>query len=170
MRTMFKNQFQTASTFTSQSSLLIFLITTPLTWALERSDRQAIEGLIQNQTTVWNEKGCVGYGEGYAEDATFVNIYGMIFDGKNDIEDRHIKILNTFLKGSKIENTSVVLREVKSDVVIALVQWRLQGYRTPKSDLSLPGEIREGIFTQTLVSDGKKWMITASQNTMFPVK
>ena len=92
----------------------------------------------------------------------------MHFSGKAEIEKRHIQILQTFLKGSTLEILRTQLREVQPGLVVAIVHWRCPGFRTPRSDLNKPGEVREGVFTQVFIHSGDKWEITASQNTLVP--
>lgn len=135
-------------------------------YSLEQADRTAIEEIIQNYADAWNLQQGKGFGDGFTEDADFVNIFGMHFSGKAEIEDRHIKILQGFLKDSKLKITDINLREINPNVVVALVRWNLDGFRNPKSDLKALGEVRSGIFTQVFISQQNKWEITASQNTL----
>jgi len=137
-------------------------------FALETTDRTAIQEIIENYTKAWNDHEGKGFGEGFTKDADFVNIYGMYFSGQDEIEFRHVKILQSFLKDSKLSILSTKLREVQPGVVIALVKWKVEGFRQPGSDMSLPGVSREGIFTQIFIHHNNKWEITASQNTLIP--
>lgn len=134
--------------------------------ALETADRTAIQKIIQNYTDSWNFRECRGFADGFAEDADFVNVFGMKFSGRKQIEERHTQILQTLLKGSKLKILDTQLREVQPGLVIASVSWRLDGFRKAGSDINSPGEIQEGIFTQVFIHSDKEWEITASQNTL----
>jgi uncharacterized protein (TIGR02246 family) len=134
--------------------------------ALAPKDKTEILTIIQNYTHSWNHQGGKGFGDGFTEDADFVNIYGMSFTGKKEIEERHINIIQTIFKDSKFEILDVQLREVYPELVIAKISWRLNGYRHPGSDLTKPGSISEGIFTHVFIHNNNKWEITASQNTL----
>lgn len=136
--------------------------------ALEKGDEQAIRTIIEHYTEAWNQHAGEGFGEGFAQDADFVNIFGLHFSGKEEIEVRHIKILNSFLKDSKLKIMNIQLREIQPGVVIAWVRWNLDGFRQPGSDIKLPGVSRDGIFTQIFVRHENLWEITASQNTLTP--
>ncbi len=136
--------------------------------SLEPVDQWAIEEVIKGYTDSWNQQGGKGFANGFTEDADFVNIFGMHFSGKTEIEKRHIQIVQTFLKDSLLEIQNLQLREVQPGLVIALVRWKISNYRSPRSDMSKPGEIREGIFTHVFIHSDKKWEITASQNTLVP--
>lgn len=127
--------------------------------ALEKADQEAIERVIAGYTHAWNEQECRGFADGFAKDADFVNIFGMKFSGREEIEERHVKILQTFLKNSKLEILQTQLREVQKGLVIATIYWKVQGFKKV-------GAIQEGVFTQVFVQAGEKWEITASQNTL----
>ena len=81
-------------------------------FAFETSDQTAIQESIKNYTVAWNDHEGRGFGEGFTADADFVNIFGMHFSGKSEIELRHVKILQSFLKDSKLHILSTKLREV----------------------------------------------------------
>jgi uncharacterized protein (TIGR02246 family) len=137
-------------------------------FALEKADQSAIQQAIQSYTDSWNLRGGKGFADAFAENADFVNIFGMKFSGKEEIENRHIKIIQTFFKDSKLEILDTQLREVQPGLVIATVYWRLNGFRTPDADTNKPGEARNGVYTQVFINSGSRWEITASQNTMMP--
>ena len=138
------------------SALLIFC---NFAFALEKTDREAIEKVVADYTYAWNEQGCKGFANGFAPDADFVNIFGMKFSGKEEIESRHIHILRTILKDSKMEILKTCLREVQEGLVIATIYWQVKGFKIGEP-------VRDGIFTQVFVRQGGKWEITASQNTL----
>lgn len=135
---------------------------------LDNADQKAIQEVINVYRDAWNQNEGKGFGDGFTEDADFVNIFGMHFSGKAEIEMRHVQILQSFLKNSILEIVDTQLREVQPGLVIAIVHWKLLGYRTPSSDMLKPSDTREGIFTQVFIHSNEKWEITASQNTMKP--
>ena len=140
--------------------LFTVLSTTSVLCALEKCDQVAISNVIEHIKTVWNEHEGHGFADDYTQDADFVNIFGMAFSGKQEIETRHVKILETFLKGSVFEMIDVELREVRPDVVIAHVFWKVSNIQKPGN------ETMKGIFTHVLLKNGDKWEITATQNTL----
>ena len=137
-------------------------------YALDVSDQDAIREIITHYAKAWNDHEGKGFGDGFAEDADFVNIFGMHFSGKAEIEVRHIKILQAFLKDSKMTILNTKLREVQPGLVIAIVKWRVDGFRQPGFDVRLPGVTREGIFTHVFLLRDSQWEIVASQNTLIP--
>ncbi len=137
-------------------------------FALEKIDEEAIEEIAQQFENSWNYHGGKGFGDHYAENAKFINIVGMKFFGREAIEERHIKILDTFLKDSTFEVTNLELREKKPGVVVATMHWTVEGFRDPGSDMKASGETRKGIFTHILMKEEDKWEIIYSVNTLLP--
>lgn len=135
-------------------------------FALPPEDHQAIHRIIVDYTNSWNRSTGKGFSKDFSVDADFVNIYGMHFKGKQEIEDRHIEILSTLFKESQLEILQTNLREVNPDLVIANVYWKLDGYRDPRSGKDAITQTKKGIFIQVFVRAEKKWEITASQNTL----
>lgn len=146
--------------------LTVFITSFNSVFALEKEDQLAIEEVIQGYNEAWNQRGCVGFADHFTEDASFVNILGMIFSGKTEIEARHVQILQTFLKDSILQIQSTELREIQPGVVIALVRWKLLGNFSFHCEAHNSLDIREGVFTQVFIKSDHKWEITASQNTL----
>ena len=137
-------------------------------YALTDADKLAIEGVIAKFNQSWNEQQGAGISNLYDNDADFINIYGMHITGNSDIELRHKQILQRFLKNSKLSTNNINLKEITPEVVSAYVIWTLKGYREPKADDKIPGETREGVFTHIFLHKNNHWLITATQNTIFP--
>jgi uncharacterized protein (TIGR02246 family) len=142
------------------SCVLVFVLSVTSLLALDTNDRNAIDTIVEHYTHAWNDCEGRGFGHYYAQDADFVNIFGMAFSGKQEIEDRHIKILETFLKGSRFEVIETKVREVKPDVVIAQVYWKVTNIQKPGA------ETMKGIFTHTFLKSNDTWEIAAAQNTL----
>lgn len=143
--------------------ILIILSTASTLFAIDTNDRQTIGQIIEHITNAWNYHGGNGFADHYTQDADFVNIFGMAFSGKEEIENRHTKILETFLKGSSFEVVDLKLREAKPEVVIALVYWKVSFIQKPGEDPLK--ETMKGIFTHVFIKNRDKWEITATQNT-----
>jgi uncharacterized protein (TIGR02246 family) len=134
--------------------------------AISLVDKASIEQIIQDQEVSWNLNECRGFGNGYSDAASFVNIFGVEFSGREEIEKRHIQILQTFLKDSKFKTLSISLSEANPEMVIAKVHWQVTGFHMPKADPSLPGETKEGMFTHVFIKMNGVWKIESSQNTL----
>jgi uncharacterized protein (TIGR02246 family) len=142
------------------SFFLFFILTFTSLLALDIRDRNEIDKIVEHFTHAWNDCEGKGSGDYYAQDADFVNIFGTVFSGKQEIEIRHMKIHETFLKGSIFEVIETKAREAKPDVVIALVYWKVTNIQKPGA------ETMKGIFTHIFVKNNGAWEIAATQNTL----
>ena len=120
--------------------LMITSVTSSL-FAFDESDTMSINQIIDHFSSTWNHHRGQGCGHFYAPDADFVNIYGGVFEGREEIEQRHISIHETILRGSTFEILNSRLREAKPGVVIAHVYWKVTNIRKPMQDTMT------GIFT-----------------------
>ncbi len=139
---------------------LFFILSCTSLFALDISDQNEIDKSIEHFTHAWNDCEGKGSGDYYAQDADFVNIFGTAFAGKQEIENRHMKIHETFLKGSIFEVVETKVREAKPEVVIAQVYWKVTNIQKPGA------ETMKGIFTHTFVKNNGLWEIAATQNTL----
>lgn len=142
----------------------LFLILPFSIFGFDIADQNSIRNIVGHFANAWNNHEGRGFADYYAEDADFVNIFGMTFSGKPEIERRHIQILETFLKGSNFEVIDQKLREVKPGLVIALVYWKVTGIQKPGESSAI--ETMKGVFTHTFVKNGEKWEIVSTQNTL----
>jgi len=136
--------------------------------ALDIGEERVVQQIITQFTDGWNHSSGKEIAEHYSEDADFVNIFGTLFSGKQEIEARHAKILDTFMKGSTFEVTDQRIREVKPGFVIAHVWWKVTN--VPTSDRPILKSTMEGIFTHIFVNYPDGWSITSTQNTPIPSK
>lgn len=131
-------------------------------FALDTKDRDSIHQIVDHFATAWNQQEGRGFADYYAEDADFVNIFGMTFSGKQEIEDRHVKILETIFKGSVFDVADVKIREVKPGLAIVQTHWTVSGIQKTGAETK---EVLKGVFTHAFVKNGDEWQITSSQNT-----
>lgn len=145
-------------------SLIVLLSVSSSVFALNSKDKETINHIVDHFTNVWNAPEGRGFADYYAHDADFVNLFGTAFSGKQEIEARHIKILETFLKGSTFEVTDLRLREAAPDIVIVHVYWKVSNIQVPGKDPL--NETMKGIFTHVFLrNNNDNWEIIASQNT-----
>lgn len=147
-------------------SLFLLLVFSASAFALNPEENKEINQIIEHFTNAWNHHEGHGSADDYTQDADFVNIYGMVFSGKEEIEARHIEIHQAFLKGSIFEVIDSKFREVMPNVVIALVYWKVSNVQKPGKES--PHNAMKGVFTHVLLKSQNRWEITASQNTLIP--
>ena len=134
------------------------------TFALERADLRDIERVISDQALAWNRSDMHAWSAPFTEDGTFVNIFGNVFRGKQEIKDRHVQIFKSFLKDSKMEILKTEFREIRPQVVSATIHWKTLGFQNPFIQPAPKDEPAQGVFSQIFVKEGDHWAITSSHN------
>lgn len=142
--------------------LVLALVGGSLGFALEQGDRDSICKIVDHFSNAWNQNHGKGSSDHYAQDADFVNIFGMVFSGKNEIEERHIQVHKGFLKDTIFTTTDLKIREVQPDLVMVQAYWNVDGVKKPESQEK--GSMR-GVFTHVFIKRNGQWEITSTQNT-----
>jgi uncharacterized protein (TIGR02246 family) len=124
----------------------------------EMDDTQAIQVVLDGFVEAWNHHDMKAFGELFDDDATFVNIRGMLWGGRAEIETAHKAIHSSFYKGSHIQNQVESLRFLAPEVAVALVRSDLTG------DERSPGATRQTRSTLVLAKR-TRWRITAAHNS-----
>ena len=122
-----------------------------------------VSAVVTTVVEAWNRHDMKTYSTLFTEDADFVNVVGMHFRGRPQIEAVHIDLHRTIFKGSNLRAVSTTVRSVNDQVVLAHIAWEMTGAE------GLPGwnvpEPRKGMMSLVLVRTGDRWLITAAQNT-----
>ena len=111
----------------------------------------------------WNRHDMKAFATHFTEDADFVNVLGMHFRGRPQIEAVHVDLHRTIFKNSNLRAASTTVRLVNDQVALAHIAWEMTGAE------GLPGwnvpDLRKGMLSLVLVRTGDRWLITAAQNT-----
>ncbi|MCH9616894.1 MAG: hypothetical protein SP4CHLAM5_03980 [Chlamydiia bacterium] len=138
-------------------TILLFLFSFQMAFAVSLSDKTAIYKSVDKYVDAWNNHSGKGFTDTFTADTDFINIFAMHFHGKEAVEERHIEILDGFLKDTTFIVTNRELKEVGQGVVIAYVSWEVK--KDP--DLQM-----KGIFSHVLIKEEGTWKITSTQNTL----
>ena len=142
--------------------------------AKAKPDSVAITQTLVNQyVDGWQKKSGDLFARPFADDAHFVNIFGMHFTGKKKNAQRHQKIFDGFLKGTNFVTKSIKASKLRENIIVAHVVWKLENFQSdycqanPKENsLRCP---RKGIFNHVLTKKKSKvneWEIIETQNTL----
>jgi hypothetical protein len=101
-------------------------------------------------------------GELLAADADFVNVGGRWLHGRSQFLDYHVRLHEMQMRSSTWSNLALTVRALSADVVLAHLQWRIEGDRDPDGRRREP---RCGVFTWVLAMDGDAALIAAAHNT-----
>ena len=123
------------------------------------ADEQLIRGILQHLETSWNRYDSIGFAAVFAQDATFIHIFGGQLDGRPAIEAAHRNIFATIYRGSHANFALRSIRFVRPDVAVVFAQAQVK--------VKEGSEAREIETRPTLIVEREqdKWQIVAFQNT-----
>jgi len=110
----------------------------------------------------WNRHDMKGFAELFAEDAQFVNVIGMWWRGRSEIQKQHEALHATRMRNSHLVATETAVRLLRPDIAVLHIRWELTG------DTGIDGVIlpmRQGVMSLVTVSTGSRWQIASAQNT-----
>lgn len=146
---------------------LLFLVATGTAVAQEsarnqKPDEAAVKAVTSGLVDAWNRHDMKAFAALFAEDADFVNVIGMWWRGRAEIQKEHEALHATRMKNSHLTSAETVVRFLRSDVAVVHVRWELT------EDTGLEGKPlppRKGILIHVVAKMGNEWLITSSQNT-----
>ena len=125
-------------------------------------DQADIRHLVQAWETAWNAHDMKLMAALLTDDADFVNVAGLHWKGKREIEVEHAKRHETNLKSSVWVTREIRLQALSGEIALAHISWSLSG----DADFDgTPRAPRDGIFAWLLAKKGDRWLIRAVQNT-----
>ena len=124
-----------------------------------------IEAVLSALQQSWNRHDVAAFATQFTENADFVNVVGMHVRGRPAIEAQHVAIHKTVFRNSQLRTLGQSVRLLAPQVAVAHVDWEMTGHDMSHiKDWSLP-EVRQGVLTAVLVSEGDTWRIAALHNT-----
>jgi uncharacterized protein (TIGR02246 family) len=98
----------------------------------------------------------------FVEDADFVNVVGLWWHNRADIQRAHHYGLTTFFKDSQISARGVKVRRVSDTVAIVHTRWRLTGQIDPQG---APLDSRTAVMVFVAEKRAEGWKVLAAHNT-----
>jgi len=127
----------------------------------EAADEAAIRQLEMQQQEAWNRHDAKAYADLFTEDGDCVNVAGLWWKGRPEIEKRLTDAYAFVFRESALTVREVKVKFLNAEFAVAHVRWTMTGARTPHG---LP-KPQQGIQTQLLQKQTGKWLIAAFQNT-----
>jgi uncharacterized protein (TIGR02246 family) len=128
----------------------------------QRADEAGVRVVASGFVEAWNRHDMKAFVALFAEDADFVNVIGLWWRGRDEIQKAHEAIHATRMKNSHLAAGETAVRFLRPDVAVVHMKWELTG------DTGIEGKPlapRKGILTHVVTKTGAKWLIAASQNT-----
>ncbi len=126
------------------------------------ADEAAVGAVAAGFVDAWNRHDMKAFAALFADDADFVNVIGLWWRGRAEIQREHEALHATRMKHSHLAADETAIRFLCPDVAVVHVRWELTG------DTGLEGKPlppRKGVLTHVVEKVGGQWLITSSQNT-----
>jgi uncharacterized protein (TIGR02246 family) len=129
------------------------------------ADEAEIQQLMSELTAAWNRGDAEAYGARYLPDATFTNINGEFYVGRDEFDRRHAEVFRGAFKGTTLALAIRKLRFVRPDVAIVDVSTKVGGsaLRPQGVQLGPDGELRSCLL-MVLLKEAGAWSIAAYHN------
>jgi uncharacterized protein (TIGR02246 family) len=158
----------------NRRSLALLLLVAPVVGckgpAAPPADAEIRHALAQ-QAAAWNRHDAKAWVASFAEDADFVNIVGMLLQGRTEIERRHADLFAGIFAKSSVVVTTRKVQALGNDGAVAETDYELRGYdRLPPGiqATDADGTLRTRLkYVWRRTATG--WQIVSAQNTaVFP--
>ena len=110
----------------------------------------------------WNRHDMDDFAELFCEDANFVNVVGMWWKNRAEIEAAHRATHKTMFRDSRLEGAAASVVELSPGLASVHYRWTLTGASAPDGS---PAGTREGILLLVLKKEQSGWRIKVAQNT-----
>jgi len=129
------------------------------------ADEAEIQELLNELTGAWRRGDAKAYGARYQVDATFTNVFGDFYDGREKFDRRHDDVFRGIFKGTKLALEIRKLRFVRPDVADVDIITTLAGaqIRPPGVDVEADGALRSSLL-MLLTKERGHWEIAAYHN------
>ncbi len=122
-----------------------------------------VDAVISALIDSWNRHDMVAYAAQFHPQADFVNVLGMHWHGRQEIETTHVNLHRTIFRNSILQKEAHAVRFLSSTIALAHVNWQMTGAEGMTGwDVAA---VRHGVMTLVLVEDDGQWLITAAHNT-----
>jgi uncharacterized protein (TIGR02246 family) len=110
----------------------------------------------------WNRHDMAAFAALFAPDAEFVNVVGMWWRGRAEIQAAHEFTHSSMFKDSRLSILETQIRLPAEGVALARCRWRLEGHVGADGSTLPP---RNGLLFSVLQYKSGTWLIIDTQNT-----
>jgi uncharacterized protein (TIGR02246 family) len=129
------------------------------------ADETEIQEFINELAEAWARGDAKAYGARYQADATFTNVLGEFYVGRQQFDLRHDEIFRGAFKGTTVKMEIRKLRFLRPDVAVLDLDTGLFGVkvRLPGAQAGADGAIRSCLL-MVLTKERGRWEIAAYHN------
>jgi uncharacterized protein (TIGR02246 family) len=153
-------------------TILIFIFLGTSSFSVAQNDaidRKAIEAQIDAFITSWNKHDFSDMKNYIADDCDFVNVVGMHWKGREEVQYAHQTFHQSVLKDTPMEKRSVAMRFLKPDIAIVHLLWHIGLVTIPpvtSTPRTKPDGDNDDLATIVFVKRKCIWFITANENVV----
>ena len=119
-------------------------------------NNHSIYEVVRHLEEAWNSSDSQRFASSFQEDADYITIFGLHYNGRDLVDTNHRRIFDTIYKESRSRLSIESVRFVRPDVVVVFT----------KAELQLKnGETVSSRPTLMLTKDNGPWRIAVLQNT-----
>jgi uncharacterized protein (TIGR02246 family) len=121
------------------------------------------EIIAQRFVEAWNRRDAAAIAGLFDEDAEFVNVTGLWWHNRRDIEKAHDYGLRTIFQHSSLSLIRSKVKFLSDDIAVVHAKMKLSG-QTPVAGVSQPG-VRRTLFSFVVHRKQEAWCCASAQNT-----
>jgi uncharacterized protein (TIGR02246 family) len=110
----------------------------------------------------WNRHDMKDFAALFAADANFVNVVGIWWRSRAEIEDAHRATHETIFRDSRLDGDVVSVVELGPGLASVHYRWTLSDASAPDGS---PAGVRQGILLLIVAQEQPTWRIKVAQNT-----
>jgi uncharacterized protein (TIGR02246 family) len=99
----------------------------------------------------------------FTEDAKFVNVVGLWWHNRKDIEKAHAYGFKNIFPNSDLVLRETTVKYLSEDIAVVHARMRLKG-QTPEDDINIPS-LRQNIFSFVVQKQEESWICVSAHNT-----
>ena len=124
-----------------------------------------IQKLIDELTDAWKRGDAKAYGARLMPEASFTNVNGEFYVGREAFDRRHAEVFSGVFRGTTLAMTINKLRFVRPDVAIADIDTELSGAQLRPQGVAVgPDGVLRSRLLMALVKEQGAWWIAAYHN------
>lgn len=130
--------------------------------SLAPSDEAAIRAALSDYERLWNLSDLDGMAKLYAPNVHWVNVKAMHWQGFEEVDRAHRVYFDIMFNGVQQKLLAVEsLTQIAPTVVVAVVHWHMDAFKTPSGEVAPPHESR---MTLVYVKLAEGWKIAHGAN------
>ncbi|MDB5268593.1 MAG: hypothetical protein JWP58_1633 [Hymenobacter sp.] len=131
------------------------------------ADEAAIRKVVQRMTTNYADHKFADMATYTTPDVSWVNVVGMWWRGRPQVQMAHQQIFDRIFKGVPFEQGAVTVRAIAPDVAVVNVYYTVGAFYPPDGVNRGVNKMGDGqdLLTLVMVKKQGQWLLTAGQNT-----